>query len=99
MTHPLAFAAALPSPHDTIRLSLASLLLLSGCWAGGHIRYRDTPDLANVTLATGARKTVGGVESSSGEKTTFHVGQTAHQWTPQTELGPVHATRSGYSSC
>jgi hypothetical protein len=32
------------------------LVLLSGCWAGGHLRYRDEPALVNVRLATGAEK-------------------------------------------
>ena len=35
---------------------LASLTLVAGCWAGGQIRYREHPELANVKLATGKDK-------------------------------------------
>jgi hypothetical protein len=29
----------------------AILITLTGCWVGGEIRYRDHPDLTNITLA------------------------------------------------
>ena len=36
--------------------TIACLVLVAGCWAGGQIRYREHPELANVKLATGKGK-------------------------------------------
>src|SRR5262249_35104972 len=77
----------------------AVLLTTAGCWVGGEIRYRDHPELANVTLASGERKIVGGARETSGAGVNMHVGETPNDWVPQTEVGPVRGTRSGYRSC
>jgi hypothetical protein len=44
-----------------MRLLLALLLVVmslsvGGCWAAGQLRYRDHPELAKLTLATGDEK-------------------------------------------
>jgi len=31
-------------------------ITLAGCWASGQVRYRDHPELAKVTLASGEEK-------------------------------------------
>jgi hypothetical protein len=77
----------------------AILITITGCWVGGDIRYRDHPELANVTLASGERKVVGGARDTSAAGVHVHVGETPNDWVPQTEIGPVHGTRGGYRSC
>ena len=38
--------------------TLAAVLCfaVTGCWTGGQVRYRESPDLARVTLATGEKQ-------------------------------------------
>jgi hypothetical protein len=89
---------------DRKRAAIAVCLVVgcvavAGCWVGGELRYREHPELTNVTLATGERKIVGAVHASDGGAVAMRVGEAANDWSPQTEIGPVHATRNGYGNC
>ena len=34
---------------------VVACLVVSGCWAGGQVRYRDYPELAVIKLASGEK--------------------------------------------
>ena len=81
--------------------AVAALIgLLVGCsgWEIGQIRYRDNPDLALVTLATGEAKVVGR-RTRDGSREDVQAAQGPNLWTPWTEVGPVHVRISEKASC
>ena len=77
------------------------LVTITGCWVGGDIRYRDHPELANVTLASGERKVVGGARDTNGGGVHMHVGETPNDWVPQIKSArctePAAATEAATS--